>query len=189
MNILDVGKMPFVFHGGWDAVLELHPSIVKSFVFIVFPLSLLPPAILLYVGKYHASLFWLAAGDRRWSAVAFIFFIAELLTVPLMAWLIQTIAMRHKLLSDYKDCYLLAAIVAIPMWLSSVGLIASSLWVVVEIVVLGFLVAAGLLYHGIYSFLKMQDSLEAQSLSYEILAAGLIAWLMLCSFVILPLID
>lgn len=189
MNILSIGKMPFVFHGVWDKLFELHPSVLKTFLLVVFPFSLIPPVVLLYVGTHHVSLFWLAAGDSRWSTVALIFFAAEILTVPLMAWLLKSIAKQHRLHSEFKDCFLLAAIVAVPMWLSSIGLIASSLWTIVEIAVIGFLCAAGLLYHGIYSFLKMQDQFEAQSLSYEILAAGLFAWVMLCSFIILPLID
>lgn len=189
MNIINVSKMPFVFHGAWDVLFEIHPSIAKTFLLVVLPFSLIPPAILLYVGEHHAPLFWLATGDSRWSAVAMIFFVAELFTVPAMAWLIKFIASQHQMRCEFKDCFLLAAIVAIPMWVSSVGLIAPSLWIISQIAVIGFLASAGLLYHGIYSFLKMHEPFEAQSLSYEILAAGLITWLMLCAFIILPLIE
>ena len=189
MNIFNLTKMPFSFHGGWDTVITIHPSIIKTFLFLVLPLSLIPPATLLYVGNNHVPMFWLNIGDSRWTTVALIFFIAELLTVPLMGWLIKAIASEHKFNINFKDAFLLAAITAVPMWISSVGLLATDIWTMIAIGFTGLLIAASLLYHGIYPILKMQDQFEAQSLSFHIFSGGAIVWVMLCSYIVLPLIN
>lgn len=189
MNIFNLTKMPFSFHGGWDTVVTVHPSVIKTFLFLVLPFSLIPPATLLFVGDNHVSMFWLNIGDSRWKTVALIFFVAELLTVPLMGRLIKAIASEHKFDIDFKDAFLLATITAIPMWISSLGLLATDIWTMIGIGCVGLLVAASLLYHGIYPILKMQDQFEAQSLSFDIFSGGAIVWVMLCSFIILPLIN
>ena len=189
MNIFNLTKMPFSFHGGWDTVITVHPSVIKTFLFLVLPFSLIPPATLLHVGNNHVAMFWLNIVDSRWNTVALIFFIAELLTVPFMGWLIKAIASEHKFTLGFKDAFLLAAITAVPMWISSLGLLASDIWTVIAIGIAGLLLAASLLYHGIYPMLKMRDQFEAQSFSFHVFAGGAIVWVMLCSYIVLPLIN
>lgn len=189
MNFSNLTKMPFSFHGGWDTVITIHPAIIKTFLFLILPFSLIPPAALLYAGGDHVAMFSFSIGDSRWREVALIFFIAELLTVPLMGWLIKNIAAAHQLTVDFKDAFLLAGITAVPMWLSGLGLLASDIWTMVGIGIAGLLLAASLLYHGVYAILTMQDEFEAQSLSYQVLAVGAIVWVMLCAYIVLPLMN
>lgn len=187
MNLSNFSKMPFSFHGGWDMVITIHPSIVKTFFLLVIPFSLVPPSVLLYVGHGNVSLFSMSVIDSQWKEVAIIFFFAELLTVPLMGWLIKHIAITHQIAVNYKDAFLLAGITAVPMWISSVGLVASDVWTMMGIGFAGLLLAAGLLYHGAYAILKMEDPFEAQSICYQVLAVGAITWLILCAYIALPL--
>ena len=189
MNIFNLTKMPFSFHGGWDTVVSVHPSVIKTFLLLVLPFSLIPPAALLYVGSGHGSTFLLNIGGSRWTEVALIFFIAELLTVPLMGWLIRSVASQHKFTVDLKDAFLLAAITAVPMWFSSLGMLASDIWTMITFGIAGLLVAASLLYHGVVPILKMQDPFEAQSLSYQVFSVGAFVWVLLCSYIVLPLIT
>lgn len=187
MNLLNFTKMPFSFHGGWDTVSGVHPSTLRTFFFLVLPFSLIPPAALLYAGSYHPSIFWVSAPYARWAAVAAAFFITELLTVPMMGWLVKKMAADHQIAVDFKDSFLLAAITAVPMWISSLGLLSSEIWIVIAVVALGLLVAASVLYHGTYTILHMEDVTEAQSMTYEIFSFGGIVWVMLCAFIALPL--
>lgn len=189
MNFFNLTKMPFSFHGGWDTVITVHPSVIRTFFLLVLPFSFIPPATLLYAGSDHVSMFSLSIGDGRWKEVALVFFIAELLTVPFMGWLIKNIAAEHKLSVDFKDTFLLASITAVPMWISGLCLAASDIWVMIVIGVAGLMIAASLLYHGVYAILKMKDEFEAQSLSYQAFSVGAIVWVMLCSYIVLPLMN
>ena len=182
--------MPFEFHGDWDAVIAIHPSVLKTFFFLVLPFSFIPPLSLLYAGNSQFDLlFWLRAGDSRWQDVAWIFLIAELITVPLMGWLIQKVALQRKCEVSYADSFLLAALIAVPMWLSSLGLLVSNLSLMILIGCVGLWIAANLLYHGIYTLLHMQDPFEAQSMSYHIFSVGAIVWLLLCTYIVLPVLN
>lgn len=187
MNLLNLSKMPFSFHGGWDTVVKSHPVTLKTFFLLVLPLSLLPPVALMYAGTTHPAMFWVSAPYSRWLAVAIAFFITELATVSMMGWAIQKIAQRHNFAVAFQDSYLLAAITAAPLWLSSLSLFSPDIWLVVGIVALGLVIAASVLYHGTFVILKMQDPIEAQSISYEIFSFGGFVWVVLCSFIALPL--
>lgn len=187
MNLLNLGKMPFSFHGGWDTVRKIHPSVVRSFLLLVLPCSLIPPLALLYAGSHHAGLYWVDAPYLRWLDVAGVFLLMELLTVPLMGWLICKLAKDHQVMMDFQDSFLLASITAVPMWLSSLGLLSGDLWLVIACVVMGLLLAASVLYHGLYAILKLEDAVDAQVMGYKIFSFGGIVWIMLCSFVALPL--
>lgn len=187
MNLLNLSKMPFSFHGGWDTVSTVHPSTLRTFFLLILPFSLIPPAALLYAGSHHASMFWVSAPYARWVAVALAFFIMELLTVPLMGWLIKKMAADHQFSVDFKDSFLLAAITAVPMWLSSLGLLSGEIWIAIASVGLGLLIAASVLYHGTCAILKMEETVEAQAMSYEIFSFGGVIWVMLCCFIALPL--
>ena len=189
MSLLNYTKMPFSFHDGWDKVGVIHPSILRTFLLLVLPFSLIPPAMLLYAGSHHASIYLMDATFSRWQEVALVFLIAELLTVPLMGWIIKNIASVHKMSVDFKDAFLLAAIVGVPMWLSSLGLAIPNLWAMIGVVVLGFIAAVSLLYRGTYSILKMDEQIEAQSMSFAAFSVGAIVWIMLCAFVVLPLMN
>ena len=189
MGLLNYTKMPFSFRAGWDEVSAVHPSVLKTFLLLVLPFSLIPPATLLYAGSHHASAYLMDATFSRWQQVALVFLIAELLTVPLMGWIIRNIAAVHKLSVDFKDTFLLAAIIGVPMWLSSLGLLIPNLWAMIGIVVLGFLAGVSLLYHGTYSILKMDEQIEAQSMSFAAFSVGAIVWVLLCAFVVLPLMN
>jgi hypothetical protein len=111
----------------------------------------------------------------------------ELLTVPLMGWLIRKLANDHQVTIDFQDSFLLASITAVPMWLSSLGLLSGDLWLVIACVIMGLLLAASVLYHGLYAILKLEDTVDAQVMGYKIFSFGGIVWIMLCSFVALPL--
>lgn len=188
MSLLKYTKMPFSFHEGWEQVFAERPSsVLKTFLFLVLPFSILAPAMLMYAGNHHASAYLMDPSLERWQAVALTFFAGELLTVPLMGVMIRQVASVHGIAADFRDTFLLAAIMSIPMCLSSLGLAIPSLWAMITIVILGFGVAAALLYHGTYHILRLKDPMQAQSLSSEVFATGGLVWALLAGFVLVTL--
>lgn len=189
MNLLNCVKLPFSFSAGWGELTSVHPSLLKTFLLLTLPFSLIPPSMLLYGGSHHASQYLVDAPFAQWQLVALIFLLAELLTVPLMAWLIKNIAAVHNIAVDFKDTFRLAAITAIPMWLSSLGLVIPHVGVMACIVMFGLFVAGNLLYRGSYNILRMTEPMEAQSIAYEAFSAGGVLWVAMCALVILPLMT
>lgn len=172
---------------GWDKLGETHLSILKTFLLLTLPFSLVPPLMLAYAGSHHAAQYLIDAPAARWNLVASAFFLTELITVPLMAWLIKSIAQSHNISTNFQDSFLLATITAIPMWLSAFALAIPDLWTMMGIVILGLIISAQALYRGTCSILHMVEKVEAQSISYEVFFTGAIVWVLLCAFVILPL--
>lgn len=186
MSLLDYAKLPFSFDGGWNELRSRHPSVRRTFLRLVLPFSLLPPAMLLYAGVHHGDLVT-DAPLSHWEAVALVFLAAELLTVPLMGWAIRSIAQVHRLRVDAKAAFRLAAIAAIPMWLSSTGLASAAVGPMAGALFAGLFLSAAVLYRGTFNFLKMDDPMQAQALSCQAFAVGGLVWAFLCGMVILPL--
>lgn len=189
MSLLDYAKLPFSFNGGWDELGARHPSVLQTFLQVVLPFSLLPPAMLLYAGSHHGDAYLTAAPFSHWEAAALVFLVAELLTVPMMGWAIRSIAQVHSLSAGYRDSFRLAAIAAIPIWLSSTGLASADMWPMIASVLAGLFLSAAVLYRGCFNFLKMCDPMQAQALSCQAFAVGGLAWAFLCGLVILPLMH
>lgn len=189
MSLLKYAKMPFSFQEGWDEVGVVHPSVLKTFFLLVLPLSLLPPAMLMYAGAHHAQAYMIDADLSHWLELAQVFFAAELITVPLMGMVIKQVASTRHICTDFGATYQLAAITAVPMWLSSLGLAIPRMWPMIAVIVLGLGIAASVLYRGCYYVLKMRDPMDAQLLSCEVFAFGAMMWALLCGFVLLNLMN
>lgn len=189
MTLLHDMNRQSVLQHAWDKLGAVHPSVWKTFLLLVLPFSLLPPVMLVYAGNHHAAQYLMDATPARWEITALVFFLAELMTVPLMAWVLKSIASVHNVAADFKDTFLLAAISALPMWLSAFGLGIPSLWFMIGLILLGLGCAANLLYQGSRRILNITDPIEAQSLAYQAFSVGGVVWVLLCAFVVLPLMT
>ncbi|HPE71987.1 MAG: DUF1282 family protein [Candidatus Competibacteraceae bacterium] len=185
MNLMQTPKMIFSFHAGWDDIIRIHPSVTRLFAWVVLPLSLLPPAMIFYAGGHYGDVFAPGVSPEQWHTAAGIFFIAELLTVPLMAWLIHLIVTKtYSVTADYHECFTLAAIAPIPLWLSSLALFVPSLSINIVIGILALICSAGLIYHGVYALFRMRENLQALQMATVIAGTGLFAWLVLVQIVL-----
>src|SRR5512137_1067689 len=113
MSLLSLAKLPLSADEGWPDLVRIHPGILKVFLLLVLPLSLLPPAMLYFAGTHYPDVFGPAAHRRNWALVAAVFLVAELATVTLMGWLIKRVGSTNGLAIDHHDSYLLAAIAAV----------------------------------------------------------------------------
>lgn len=185
MNLAQVPKMVFSFHDGWDEMIRIHPSISRLFATVVLPLSLLPPAMIAYAGGSYGDVFAPGVATQQWYAAAGIFFVAELLTVPAMAWLIHLIVTKtYDVHAEYHECFTLASIAPVPLWLSSLALFVPSLPVNVFVGVLALFCSTGLIYHGVYTIFHMRENLQAFQMATVIAGTGLFVWLVLMQIVL-----
>lgn len=184
MNVLQMPRMIFSFSDGWDDLIRRHLSIARLFAWLVLPLSLLPPAMIYYAGGSYGDVFVPGITPEQWHRAAQIFFVAELLTVPVMAWLIHLVSRINNADSNYHACFTLAAIAPVPMWLSSLTLFVPSLWIGMVVGGLGLLCSVGLIYHGVVALFSLKDDIKAQQMATVIAGAGLFMWLILMQIVL-----
>lgn len=170
-------RMAVSYHTGWDSLHRQHPSLQHTFFSIVLPFSLVPLIMLLYAGATHGDRLAPASTLLEWQITAGVFFVAELVSVPLMAWLLREIlAVPAK---RYSDCFVLAAYAAVPLWLSSLGLLSSSLLVVAMAALIGLALAFSTLFHGLPVLFDRDEDIDAQYPAYLVIAAGLFGWVLL----------
>ena len=185
MNPLQMPNMIFSFHGGWDELIKHHPSVSRIFVLVVLPLSLLPPAMIYWAGENYGDLFVAGVSPQQWHTAAGIFFLAELLTVPVMAWLMHLASRANNIAADFQECFTVAAIAPIPLWLSSLVLLVPNLVVCVVVGGLALLCSLGLTYRGVYTLLHMHEDVRALQMAAVITGAGLLVWLLLMQIVLM----
>lgn len=183
MHFTHMLQIPFSSGSGWDELRSRRPSIVALVLFIVLPMSLIPPIMLYYAGTHYGDAFIPGFGDKSWRFITTIFFLAELLTFAVMGWLIHEVAATHHPRISLHDSYLLAALAPIPLWLSSLGLLIPNLAVNMFISLAALAASCLLVYHGLQGLKLIREDVEAMSVTYIIMAACVIAWAMLLSII------
>lgn len=186
MNLAHLPQMPFSFTKGWQDIEKARPSVETVFFLIALPFSLLPPLMLYYAGTHYGDALFHGAGARRWDLIAVIFFLAEMLTFGAMGWLIKEVASTYQYEISLHDAYLLAAICPIPLWLSSLALLVPSLAFNAGVSLVALAVSCAIVYHGIAAFCHTREETAAAGLTYTVMGAGIVAWLILVLLLMLP---
>lgn len=186
MSILQIHKLFASSHEGWDAFARIQASSLKLFVFLVVPFSLIPPLMLEYAGGHIGAAMFPDTSAQAWSTAALFFLIAELITVPLMAWAIKSVANSKGVPCDYHAAFMLAAVAPVPLWLSSLALFFDQIVLIVAIAILGLAASVTLIFRGAESILKVEEGLDAFDIAYVVTALGLSAWALLIMLGLVP---
>lgn len=187
MSALHLFQMFTRSHEGWNEIAVIHPSVMRLFVFLVVPLSLVPPLMLGYIGRQGLLGDLPYAGAQNWNATVAVFLIAELLSVPLMAWGIRFLAGVRQVRCDYHDAFTLAAIAPVPLWLSALGLFAANRSVAVAAALIGLAASVVLIFRGVEGVLKVEEDVVAFDIAYRVTALGVGAWVALMLLLLSPL--
>lgn len=189
MGILNYVRLPFASGGDWLALQAAPHAGANTFLLVTLPLSLLPPAMLMYAGDRHLLPFTVAAVSLPWPVLAGLLLLFEVLSVVLMAWLTHWLAAERRIEVSWRDAFLLTELTAVPLWLSSAALAVPAPGLMAALLVLGLLLAGTTLYHGTASFLKLADPIQAQALAAEIFAAGALLWVVVVTAFILQVVQ
>lgn len=187
MTIPTYVKMIFSADAGWPEVERLNHTVATLF-YMVLPLSFVPPAMILYAGFAYGGDYFQGASGTTWMISALVFLIAELITVPLMAWTIKSIAESRDIHTEFSNTFALATIAAIPLWFSSVALFVPSPLFVIGVVLIGLLASISLIYHGLQGLLHMHESVEVATITYTTISLGVVTWTLLIALIFLPLL-
>ncbi len=186
MNILQFHKLFLSSREGWQGLAQSQPSVLRLYLLLVLPFSLIPPLMLEYAGRHVGAVMFPHVSSQAWSIAALLFLLAELATVPLMAWAIKSVAGSKGIDSSQYDAFLLAAVAPVPLWLSALVLFANQFALIVAMVLLGVAGSVVLIFRGVKSILKVEEGLVAFDIAYTVTALGLIAWVVLVTLGIVP---
>lgn len=164
-----------------------RPPVMDTFLYVLLPFSIVPPVMLLIAGHFHPAAFLIVAPEQTWHEVALAFFAAELLTVPLMAWVMQDLSAMLKIEGDFRIAFLLAAVSVVPLWLSSLALAIPNVGLLLVVVAAGFLASGIILYRSLRSAYRIRDEEDAQALTSTAISVAGLLWAVLCGAVVLPL--
>lgn len=176
MNLYALSRLPASVDEGWPDLIRVRPSLPATIALLVLPLSLLPPLMLYWAGTQQPEMFPPELRAKAWAEVATMFFVAEVVTLAAMGWLIRRVALGHGLEVDYHDAYLLASITPIPMWLSALGLLVPTLLFAAVLAAGGLVMSCAILYHGIQAYCRTREDVAAAGLVRTVLGLGFAAW-------------
>ena len=179
MTLSSIYRMPLSADQGWPEVVTRHPGLVRLYLKLVLPLSLVPPLMLYYAGTQHPGMFPFQIGIKPWGEVALVFFVAEIATLGIMGWLVRQVGNSHGLAIDYHDAFVVASIAPVPMWLSALGLFVPNLVFASIVALAGLALSCGLVYHGVQALCRMREDVVAAGIAQIVIGAGLICWMLL----------
>ena len=64
MHLTHLIQIPFSSSAGWDEIRSRQPAIIKLFMLLVLPMSLIPPVMLYYAGTHYGDAFIPGFADK-----------------------------------------------------------------------------------------------------------------------------
>ncbi|MFZ9642011.1 MAG: Yip1 family protein [Candidatus Methylopumilus sp.] len=187
MNLSTMFKLFWTPTNGWRELLASSPSIPRLFLLHVVPLSCIPTLMILYAGKSQdAFLLVDILSTTKMMYVGTVFFLVQLIAVPIMALIIRHLGEVADINPTYQSAFTLAAVAPTPIWLSSVSLLAPNFLVLVFIGTLALMASGGLIFYGLPEVFDIKNKENAIMYFGGIVVAGMIAlvFLMLSTLVI-----
>lgn len=187
MNLTRIPALLLSPRSGWQALMKNPPTTTRTFVNVALPFTLLPPAMIMLAANTVGAAHFPAVEAGMWELVALVFLAAELLSVFLMAWAVDAAVRSKGGKRDMHGAFLVAAIAPLPLWISSLGLLHSSLVVAGGLPLLGLAASAVLIRHGVRSVLHMQEVCPRE-VSLRVISLGLLNGLLLAGIILIPLV-
>ena len=187
MNLSTMFKLFWTPTNGWRELLASSPSIPRLFLLHVVPLSCIPTLMILYAGKSQdAFLLVDILSTTKMMYVGTVFFLVQLIAVPIMALIIRHLGEVADINPTYQSAFTLAAVAPTPIWLSSVSLLAPNFLVLVFVGTLALMASGGLIFYGLPEVFDIKNKENAIMYFGGLVVAGMIAlvFLMLSTLVI-----
>lgn len=107
--------------------------------------------------------------------VATIFFLIQLISVPIMASVVKQLGKVAGIDPSYQSAFILAAVAPTPLWLSAVSLFAPNFLIIISFGTLALMASAGLIFYGIPVIFKMEKKGNVVMYFGSVIITGLIA--------------
>jgi hypothetical protein len=180
---------------GWAALFREAPSVPRTLLMRVLPFALLPPAMCMYsVHRYPGAVLPVIAPAYQSLAMLVLgaaAVVLEIGVVLLMAGQLRLLADPPERAFDagmgLREALCFAAAVPVPLWLSSLALLAPSRGLLLLAITLGWIASIALIRRGIPSLFRPRSERHARALARAVVARGLFSWLMVVGALVLPL--
>lgn len=169
-------RMLWSYTEGWQDVVRMHPTVARTMLFYVMPMSLIPALMIVYAGMTQHALLVPQVSTGEAVMVAAVFYVAELAMVALMASIIQQMGELIDIRPDYHDAFMLAAIAPTPLWLASLALFIPSAGFIALVFAAAWVGSAALIYHGAPPLFGLENQSKARLMSNFVIAGGVMAW-------------
>ncbi|GBG12731.1 uncharacterized protein NMK_0263 [Novimethylophilus kurashikiensis] len=161
---------------GWNRLVQSKPSIHQLYLLHVMPYALIPPLMGYFAGVKFGGEFFPAMPPAKLLLIAVIFYVVELVVVPVMAVIIRQLAEIAEIHPSYHESFMLAAVAPTPLWLAPIFLVVPSVLLNLAVVSLAMMAAAGFIYYGIPSVFGIKEEGHAMLMFGAVLIAGVVAW-------------
>lgn len=176
MNPMMFPKMLTSHAEGWDWLMRIHPSVARMYLAYVVPMSIIPPAMLFYASRTYTDIPMLQISADKALFIATVFFITELIMVPIMGRVVQSIGNVADAHPPYHDAFALAAVVPTPLWLAPLALFVPNLYFAMVVMLFALGASAALIYQGVDRVFDLTDEGKTLLVAGSVFAAGLVAW-------------
>ena len=176
MNPMMFPKMLTSHAEGWDWLMRIHPSVARMYLTYVIPMSIIPPAMLIYASRTYTDIPMLQISADKALFIAAVFFITELIMVPIMGRVVQSIGNVDDAHPPYHDAFALAAVVPTPLWLAPLALFIPNLYFAMVVMLFALGASAALIYQGVDRVFDLTDEGKTLLVAGSVFAAGLVAW-------------
>ena len=176
MNPMMFPKMLTSHAEGWDWLMRIHPSVARMYLAYVVPMSLIPPAMLFYASRTYTDIPLLQISADKALFIAIVFFVTELVMVPIMGRVVQSIGNVADAHPPYHDAFALAAVVPTPLWLAPLALFVPNLYFAMVVMLFALGASAALIYQGVDRVFDLTDEGKTLLVAGSVFAAGLVAW-------------
>jgi hypothetical protein len=187
MHFGTIFKLFFAPTNGWRELLDSEPSIPRLFLMHVVPLACIPTLMLVYASKSDADFLLIdILSTQKSMYVGTVFFLVQLISVPIMASIIRQLGEVADINPSYRSAFILAAVAPTPLWLSALSLLIPSFFALTAVGTLALMASAGLIFYGIPVVFKIEEKENAAMYFGGIMIAGLVAlaFLMLSTLII-----
>ena len=176
MNPMMFPKMLTSHAEGWDWLMRIHPSVTRMYLAYVVPMSIIPPAMLFYASRTYTDIPMLQISADKALFIATVFFITELIMVPIMGRVVQSIGNVADAHPPYHHAFALAAVVPTPLWLAPLALFVPNLYFAMVVMLFALGASAALIYQGVDRVFDLTDEGKTLLVAGSVFAAGLVAW-------------
>ncbi len=176
MNFSTIFKLFFTPTNGWRELIKSKPSIPQLFLLHVVPLSCIPTLMIVYASKSQDDFLLIdMLPKEKMMYVATIFFLIQLISVPIMASVVKQLGKVAGIDPSYQSAFILAAVAPTPLWLSAVSLFAPNFLIIISFGTLALMASAGLIFYGIPVIFKMEKKGNVVMYFGSVMITGLIA--------------
>ena len=195
MLVLSLPRMFVSDHAGWRELFRAPPSVARILLTRVLPFATLPPLLCMYSVRAYPGLVlpWIAPSFQPLAMVLLgvTAISLQLVVVALMAGQIRLLAAAPASAftagMDPREALAFAAVVPLPLWLSSFALLLPSRGLLALAIAIGWVGSAALIEHGIPRLYRPATLAHARCIKRALLGRGLFGWAMVVMALVLPL--